>query len=139
MGPVRYKIVPGIHLLPTLKFHIQTSSHSLNCLAILGKNIFLLNNLNLSFKFNFLFIKSSVGEIPVVLCGVILYVNKNVFSFSFKQIDPSIFLKMLLKFLTSLFVHSFCSRMVGSGFDMQNSVLFHKRFKFFACKTRSAI
>ena len=61
----------------------------------------------LSFEFNVLFIKGSVGEIPVVHCIVILYINKNVFSFSFKLLDPSFFLKVLLKVLTSLSAYPF--------------------------------
>ena len=55
----------------------------------------------LSFEFNFLFIKSSVGRTLVVLSAVILYVNKNVFSFLFKPSDPSIFLKVF----SEVFLH----------------------------------
>ena len=74
----------------------------------MGKNTFLFNSVPmLSFEFNFLFIKSLAGEIPVVLYGVILYLNKNVFSFSFKLPDPSIFLKVFLKVLTTLSAHLF--------------------------------
>ena len=139
MEPVRHKIVPGIHILPTLKFRIQTSSLYLNFQAKLGKNTFLLNSapgfIMSGFEFNFLFIKSSVGEIPVVLCGVILYLNKNVFSFSCRLPDPFSDFKSSNK----SFCASICNRMIGTGFDMQNAVPFHKTFKFFACKTRSVI
>ena len=61
----------------------------------------------LSFKFNFLSIKSLAGEIPVVLCGVIQNVNKTVFIFTLILPDPSNFLKVFLKVLTSLSAHPF--------------------------------
>ena len=58
MGPVRHKTAPVIHLLPMLKFRIQISLTSLNWLATLGKNTFLLNSVSdcimLIFEFNFL-------------------------------------------------------------------------------------
>ena len=81
MRSVQHNIVPSIHLLPVLKFLIQTLSPSLNCLVTLGKNTFFFNStpgfIMLSFEFNFQFIKSSVNKIPVVLCSVILYINKH--------------------------------------------------------------
>ena len=74
MGPVRHKIVPRVRLLPTPKFRIQTSSPSLNYVATLGKNTFLLSSapgfIMLSFEFNFLFIKGLVGEMPAALCSI---------------------------------------------------------------------
>lgn len=108
MGPVRLKIVTGI----LFKFGFQTLSVSLNYLVtIQAKNKFLFNNAPgfklLSFEFNFLFIKSSASEIPVLLCGEVLHLNKNVFSFSFKLADSSIFLKVFLKVPASHSAHPF--------------------------------
>ena len=109
MGPVRHKIVTGI----LFKFGFQTLSASLNyLLTIQAKNKFLFNYAPgfklLSFEFNFLFIKSSASEIPVLLlCGEILHLNKNAVSFSFKLADSSIFLKVFLKVPASLSAHPF--------------------------------
>ena len=117
MGTVEHKILPSIHLLSILKISNPTLSSYLNWLVTLRKNTFLFKSTLaftiISFEFNFLFIKISVGEILVVLCVVILYVNKNVFSFSFKLTDTSVFLKVFLKVLTSFSAHPFVAGWEG--------------------------